>query len=62
VDDRRRAGWAASAGLAIGGVWLLFVGGPGLQTLLVAVVAFAATFLLLDVPALLDRRRGRGPR
>jgi hypothetical protein len=60
VDERTRAGWALTAAVAIGGFWLLFVAGPGLQTLLVAVVAAAATFLALELTAAWRRRRPRG--
>jgi membrane protein implicated in regulation of membrane protease activity len=62
MDDVTRGAWAASVAVAVGGAWLLFAGGPSVQTLLVAIVAFAATFLALDLPpvtrAWRSRRRG----
>jgi membrane protein implicated in regulation of membrane protease activity len=59
VDERTRAGWAATAAVGIGGMWLLFVAGPRVETLLVAIVAAAATFLGLDVLSSWRRRRDR---
>jgi hypothetical protein len=49
MDDRTKAAWAATAALAFGGLWLLFASGPGVQSILIAVVAASATFLVLDL-------------
>jgi membrane protein implicated in regulation of membrane protease activity len=59
VDERLRAAWAATMAVAIGGLWLLFVAGPRVETLLVAIVAAAATFLGLEALASWRGRRGR---
>lgn len=59
MDERLRAAWATTAAVAIGGLSLLFVGGPSVETMLVAIVVAAATFLGLDALGILRRRRRR---
>jgi len=59
VEDRWRAAWGVTAAVAAGGLSLLFVAGPALQTLLLALIAGAATFLALDIPAVGRRWRSR---
>ncbi len=59
MDDRTRAAWGATAAVAVGGLWLLFIAGPSIQTLLVAIVAATGTFLALDAPGAWRSRRRR---
>ncbi|HET7028038.1 MAG TPA: hypothetical protein VFI28_10150 [Candidatus Limnocylindrales bacterium] len=57
MDDRTKAAWAATAAVAAGGLWLLFGSGPRPETVVVAIVAAAATFLALEAASSFPRRR-----
>ena len=60
MDDGTRAAWGLTAGLAFGGTALI-AGAGVVQSLLLALVAGAATFLVLDAPPVrrIIRRRRR---
>lgn len=58
MNDALKAAWAITAATALGGAWLLFVAGPTVEAVLVAVVAGCATFLALELAATIRQRRG----